>query len=290
MADANWYFAINEEERGPVTEAQLRTLAGTGNLGRDDLVWKEGMEDWIPAGQVVGLFDKETAVRPADIAGAGASERRAAQPTPSAAKPATSAPALAAAVANADRDEQASFSFSKSLNLLQHVGFLGQPLLLTGFMLVLLSRGCDSVATHYAVRVSAKATLAESRFKDEWEGQKLLLEKQRQQLLDHKPQTPADQKQAEAMEKELHKLEEANKAEEAELREGKWRVLKIAARDAEANNQIWGFWRASVFWLGTVAFSLGLWVVGFHGTGPERWLSLAMLAVIVYSLYTGVPH
>ena len=63
MADAIWYFAIDEEERGPVTEAQLRTLIGTGNLSRNDLVWREGLNDWLPAGQVPGLFDKEVGSR-----------------------------------------------------------------------------------------------------------------------------------------------------------------------------------------------------------------------------------
>jgi GYF domain 2 len=291
MADAVWYFAIDEEERGPVTEAQLRTLIGTGNLSRDDLVWREGLNDWVPAWQVPGLFDKEVGSRAADAASPSTAEKRPAQATAPAARPATVAPAtFATPAASAPREAHHAFAFSKPLHLFQHVNFLGQPLLLTGFMLVLLSRGCDAVATHYAERLQAKAVVAESRFKDEWDAQKAALEKPRQQAQDHKPQTPADQKLVESLDKQLATLEETKQAEEAELREGKWRVASNAARDAGPNNKIWGFWRATVFWLGTVAFSLGLWVVGFNGDGSERWLSLAMLAVIVYSLYTGGPH
>ena len=290
MADAVWYFAIDEEERGPVTEAQLRTLIGTGNLSREDLVWREGLDDWVPAGQVPGLFDKEVGARAADPASPATAEKRTAPTTAPVSKPSAVATATSAApAAPADREEHHAFAFSKPLHLFQHVNFLGQPLLLTGFMLVLLSRGCDAVATHYAERLKAKAAVAESRFQDEWDAQKSLLEKQRQQAQDHKPQTPADQKFVENWDKQLSALEDTKKAEEAELREGKWRIASNAARDAGPNNEIWGFWRATVFWLGTVAFSLGLWVVGFNGDGPERWLSLAMLAVIVYSLYNGGP-
>jgi hypothetical protein len=56
MPDAIWYFADGDEERGPVTEAQIRTLIGTGNLHAEDLVWREGLDDWMPAGEVPGLF------------------------------------------------------------------------------------------------------------------------------------------------------------------------------------------------------------------------------------------
>ena len=59
MSEAIWYFADGDVERGPVTEAQLRALIGTDNLKPDDLVWKEGMEDWMPAGEIPGLFDSD---------------------------------------------------------------------------------------------------------------------------------------------------------------------------------------------------------------------------------------
>jgi hypothetical protein len=40
--EAVWYFADGDVERGPVTEMQIRTLIGTGNLTAEDLVWREG--------------------------------------------------------------------------------------------------------------------------------------------------------------------------------------------------------------------------------------------------------
>ena len=55
MADA-WYYVINSQRRGPVDSATLKTLAETGTLKRDDIVNKEGMAEWQPAGSVPGVF------------------------------------------------------------------------------------------------------------------------------------------------------------------------------------------------------------------------------------------
>lgn len=54
---ANWYYTKNKEREGPVTPAQLKQLASKGWLAPDDLVWKEGMPNWLPARKVRGLFE-----------------------------------------------------------------------------------------------------------------------------------------------------------------------------------------------------------------------------------------
>lgn len=55
MAD-EWYYAINNAQRGPVSEAELRDLADRGQLKPGDLVWKDGMAEWVPASSVRGLL------------------------------------------------------------------------------------------------------------------------------------------------------------------------------------------------------------------------------------------
>ena len=69
------------------------------------------------------------------------------------------------------------------------------------------------------------------------------------------------------------------------MRAGKLRELSTAARDAEATQALGSFWREGIFWLGASLFSLALLIVGFSGTGPERWMALVMLAIIVFSLF-----
>lgn len=50
-----WYFGRNGRQEGPVSDEQLRTMIRNGSLRREDLVWREGMADWQPAGDVPGL-------------------------------------------------------------------------------------------------------------------------------------------------------------------------------------------------------------------------------------------
>jgi hypothetical protein len=60
-----WYYTRNRQPVGPVSFAQLQQLAGSGQLGADDLVWQEGMPAWTPANTVVGLLGLLSVARPA---------------------------------------------------------------------------------------------------------------------------------------------------------------------------------------------------------------------------------
>jgi uncharacterized RDD family membrane protein YckC len=44
----NWYYALNGQQQGPVTEQDLAQLASTGSVQPTTLVWREGMGDWQP--------------------------------------------------------------------------------------------------------------------------------------------------------------------------------------------------------------------------------------------------
>jgi hypothetical protein len=60
---AEWYYAQNDEQLGPVTGAALKEMAVQGRLRRDDLIWREGMPRWAPAHKVRGLFPEESGAR-----------------------------------------------------------------------------------------------------------------------------------------------------------------------------------------------------------------------------------
>jgi hypothetical protein len=51
-----WYYTRNKQKVGPVSSDQLRQLTTSGQIQPDDLVWKEGMAQWIKASQIKGLF------------------------------------------------------------------------------------------------------------------------------------------------------------------------------------------------------------------------------------------
>jgi len=58
MAAVEWFYAKDNKQLGPVSAAELKQLADAGTLRPDDLVWREGMDDWQPARKIKGLFEE----------------------------------------------------------------------------------------------------------------------------------------------------------------------------------------------------------------------------------------
>src|SRR5215510_7420255 len=75
MAD-QWYYSLNQQQHGPVTWAELQHMAVAGTLPPTELVWTQGMHQWLPAADQRGLFPD--APEPA----AAAPESAAPVPTP----------------------------------------------------------------------------------------------------------------------------------------------------------------------------------------------------------------
>jgi hypothetical protein len=53
---AEWFYAKNGQQQGPVSEQTLQQLAQSGQLLPTDMVWAQGLPAWQPAGQTAGLF------------------------------------------------------------------------------------------------------------------------------------------------------------------------------------------------------------------------------------------
>ena len=51
-----WYYSKNNQQQGPVSSGQLKQLAVSGQLQPSDLVWKEGMGQWVEGRKIKGLF------------------------------------------------------------------------------------------------------------------------------------------------------------------------------------------------------------------------------------------
>lgn len=59
MASTEWFYTRGSRRFGPVSATELKQLADLGELAAEELVWREGMEQWVPARRVKGLFDKD---------------------------------------------------------------------------------------------------------------------------------------------------------------------------------------------------------------------------------------
>ena len=51
-----WHYLLDDEPEGPVSREQLQELATAGVITPEDLVWRKGTDDWVPAKKVRGLF------------------------------------------------------------------------------------------------------------------------------------------------------------------------------------------------------------------------------------------
>jgi hypothetical protein len=52
-----WFYTEQGQERGPVTFEQLQQIASTGQFQPTDMVWNDGMPQWVPAGSQMVLFE-----------------------------------------------------------------------------------------------------------------------------------------------------------------------------------------------------------------------------------------
>lgn len=52
----NWYVAKNNQPVGPLTAKQLREMVDAGELLPTDMIWREGISNWVQAQTVKGLF------------------------------------------------------------------------------------------------------------------------------------------------------------------------------------------------------------------------------------------
>jgi hypothetical protein len=59
-----WYYSKNGTQLGPVEQGELVARMATGEVTASDLVWREGMADWTPSGQISGLREQVAAAAP----------------------------------------------------------------------------------------------------------------------------------------------------------------------------------------------------------------------------------
>jgi uncharacterized membrane protein len=56
---SDWFYAANNEQKGPVNESELKASLATGKLTPDTLVWKDGMDNWTAANQVPAFMFRQ---------------------------------------------------------------------------------------------------------------------------------------------------------------------------------------------------------------------------------------
>lgn len=58
MTEKIWYIARRGQQHGPITEMELSVFVKEGYLLADDLIWRQGLPDWVRAEQLETLLDR----------------------------------------------------------------------------------------------------------------------------------------------------------------------------------------------------------------------------------------
>ncbi|MDA7518701.1 GYF domain-containing protein [Akkermansiaceae bacterium] len=61
---SEWYYGQGGRQEGPIDEATMRSRIAAGQVGPADLVWREGMAEWLPLGQVAELASASVEASP----------------------------------------------------------------------------------------------------------------------------------------------------------------------------------------------------------------------------------
>lgn len=64
-----WYYTKGGVQTGPLEESELRSRIANGEVGAGDLIWRDGMANWLPMSQIPELSGL-TAAAPATTAAA----------------------------------------------------------------------------------------------------------------------------------------------------------------------------------------------------------------------------
>ena len=136
MPETVWYYARGEVERGPFTTVQIKALANAGKLRADDLVWKEGMENWTSAAEVTELFSTDHS----------AIESRTTLGSTTAESISTRNPLL-------ERTAGATSEFGKLVT----IG--GRACIFVGILCIVLIHGCESLGQRRVARFEGLANL-----------------------------------------------------------------------------------------------------------------------------------
>lgn len=59
-----WWYSIQSERKGPISSEELRALIEKGTLNDQHLVWKQGLENWLPVAEVDELSNALSAIPP----------------------------------------------------------------------------------------------------------------------------------------------------------------------------------------------------------------------------------
>jgi hypothetical protein len=212
------------------------------------------------------------ATAPANPPAAATAQQPAAQ-QPAASRPATVA-AAQQAPAPAPQLIRRPRSWQVSMPLVLRAMVVG------GLMLTATARGCDALTAKNVTRLQSEVELGQRNFEEERE-QSIA---DAQAMVDQPNLPPAIKVERQKL---LDKVHEDFDKRRRDLQQNDWRIAANDAKRAVSESRSAAYWHEWLFFLGTLLLAGGLSTTALIGQGPERWVGLALAAIVVFSLYIG---
>jgi|GEM_PF-6919293 len=173
-----------------------------------------------------------------------------------------------------------------NMDVLERLRPFGQILLLAGLIIMLLARGWDTVGDRNAAAANLRVQEEMNEWQGEYEEEINELRQEERDLQNQENFDANDQDRLNEVRQEIRGLERQRSRDEERQRD-RWGEMQRDARETQAENQLAKPYREGLFVFGTTLFALGLLGVGFTTEGPARWFCLALLAIIVFSMFFG---
>lgn len=109
--DKVWWYAKGDQKFGPFSAPQLKEIAGKGTIELTDLIWKEGLPNWIVASSVKGLIPVKVPAAPPPLP----VTTKPSTPVSDKAKPVNNLPNQKASIATAQTNLKTTHIESESL-------------------------------------------------------------------------------------------------------------------------------------------------------------------------------
>jgi uncharacterized membrane protein len=121
---SDWYYAVDNEQKGPINESELKENLAANKIPADSLVWKDGMDSWTPANQVPAFSFRQPPI-PAKVQPGDATKTVTNNPT-AAANPDSTTPVNLASVIGAPESLEVDFNDAeknKAFGILAYIVF-----------------------------------------------------------------------------------------------------------------------------------------------------------------------
>ncbi|PHS02898.1 MAG: hypothetical protein COA78_20000 [Blastopirellula sp.] len=270
MPEAQWFYAEGDIRKGPFSVAELKSIAQSGKVTPESLIWRSGFEEWVTAARVKGLFPEDNASEdkqssesePAtDVEPGEASSDSPTESTPThdhwPVSPKRTAP-----------------KFSSLL--------IAKATVAIGLVLIIFSRGCDSLEQRYAESLSGQLELLKADFDATWETKRELLTLRRDELQANRQRSASENTELQSSISDLQKIgQQEQQAKTVQQREA-WTPLQKTASRVSASRKVHGFYTEILFLLSAMILCTGLIFVSMVGEGHQRWVTLLLLGIILF--------